>query len=153
MPSGIYKRTEYHKMRRKETSCLGNKNPMWKGNDVGKVALHSWVRRWLGSPRYCEDCGSINKKMYHWANISGKYKRDFRDFKRLCAKCHCKFDYLIRPNGEKHGRAILNEEKVRQIRKLYSMGGVSYAQIAQKYNVDRQTIFRIVKIMIWKGAK
>ena len=34
----------------------------------------------------------MDKKRYHWANISGEYKRDLTDYKRLCVSCHRYFD-------------------------------------------------------------
>jgi len=74
----------------------GEKNNMWKGSDVGYRSLHSWVIRQKGQPNKCEDCGEDNLvgHLIHWANISGKYKRDLTDWKRLCVKCHSKFDKL-----------------------------------------------------------
>ncbi len=72
----------------------GEKHPLWKGKDVGYTALHDWVKRYLGSPDVCEDCGNkdLRHRQYTWANISGKYKRELSDWKRLCMKCHKKFD-------------------------------------------------------------
>jgi hypothetical protein len=67
-------------------------NPQWKGDDAGYTAIHNWVRRKLGQPKYCEHCKRTDKKMYHWANISGKCKRDVLDWKRLCVSCHRKYD-------------------------------------------------------------
>lgn len=64
----------------------------WKGDKVGYGGLHQWIGRKLGKPKKCEDCGTIKAKMYNWANISGEYKRDLKDWKRLCRKCHHRFD-------------------------------------------------------------
>lgn len=71
-------------------------SPNWKGDKVGKSALHSWVRRKLGKPRKCEQCGTTKAKLFDWANISREYKRDITDWKRLCRNCHAKYDYSIR---------------------------------------------------------
>lgn len=71
---------------------VGNKNPLWKGNEVGYGALHDWVNLHLGKPKYCEDCKRTDKKKYEWANISKKYLREPNDWKRLCTSCHHKFD-------------------------------------------------------------
>ena len=69
-------------------------HPMWKGDEVGYVALHTWVRKKLGTPDTCTQCRFKSKNNYkmHWANISGEYKRDVKDFIRLCASCHKKYD-------------------------------------------------------------
>lgn len=68
----------------------------WKGNSVGKSALHDWVIRKLGKPMICDHCNSITAKKYEWANKSQKYKRDLSDWMRLCTKCHSKYDYPVR---------------------------------------------------------
>lgn len=86
-------------------SQKGEKHPNWKGNLVGYRALHDWVERTLGIPIKCKKC----KKPYikkvrrniQWANISGKYKRDKKDWIALCIGCHKKKDY---PNGYICGR-------------------------------------------------
>ncbi len=52
--------------------------------------IHMWVRRYLRAIK-CEECGK-KRVMLHRANISGKYKRDLRDWKILCVPCHYKFD-------------------------------------------------------------
>lgn len=67
-------------------------NPNWKGDAVGYTALHMWLYGKLGQPQLCEVCGSTNKKKYEWANISGLYKREVSDWKRLCTSCHRNFD-------------------------------------------------------------
>src|ERR1035437_560814 len=72
----------------------GIENPEWRGDDVGYDALHRWVSRKLGKPKYCEHCKNtrLRHRQYHWANISKTYKRDVTDWKRLCVKCHASFD-------------------------------------------------------------
>lgn len=70
----------------------GEKNKLWKGDKARCGTIHDWVYRYRGSPKKCEDCGTTKKKWYHWANISGEYKRDLKDWKRLCVPCHNKFD-------------------------------------------------------------
>jgi hypothetical protein len=75
---------------------------------------HNWIERQLGKPQKCENCGITEDRRYHWANISGEYKRELDDWKRLCPPCHSKFDSsgvckqghpltgdnaFIRPNG------------------------------------------------------
>lgn len=72
----------------------GEKMFNWKGEKVSYVGLHQWVARELGKPRCCEDCGNknLNHRQYHWANISGLYKRELSDWRRLCVKCHSVYD-------------------------------------------------------------
>lgn len=71
---------------------VGSRNPNWKGDNVGYGALHDWIKKWYGEPRKCEDCNTTDAIKYDWANISGKYLRDRKDWKYLCRKCHHKMD-------------------------------------------------------------
>ena len=64
----------------------GSKNGMWKGNNVGMVALHEWIKNHKPKPKLCVNCKK--NEPYDLANISGKYKRDINDFEWLCRKCH-----------------------------------------------------------------
>ncbi len=84
---------------------FGDKNPMWKGEQVGYTALHDWVVLRLGKPRKCMFCGVTNAKRYNWANISRNYKRELNDWIRLCTSCHMKFD----GTANKIWEAILDE--------------------------------------------
>lgn len=73
---------------------IGESNNKWKGDNVGYDALHDWVYRVLGSPMKCEHCCLIfsSNRNIHWANKSGDYKRNTKDWIRLCVKCHSKYD-------------------------------------------------------------
>jgi hypothetical protein len=70
----------------------GSNSYAWKGDKVGYVALHSWVRRERGTPSKCEHCGTTTAVKYEWANKSHKYKRDLSDWLRLCVPCHSRYD-------------------------------------------------------------
>ena len=88
-----------HGFKKGHVSFTGENHPGWKGDKVGYDALHDYIERHFGKPRFCEACGFENAKIYDWANISGKYKRDKEDWLRLCRKCHVAFDdiYSKRP--------------------------------------------------------
>lgn len=70
------------------------KHGKWKGDKVGHTALHIWLVRRLGKPKSCEHCDKKNLTgvQIHWANKSHTYKRDKKDWIRLCVKCHRKYD-------------------------------------------------------------
>lgn len=70
---------------------LNEKHPLWKGNKVSYLALHSWVERKKGKPNHCEIC-KIKKDRYSWANIDHKYRRNLEDYISLCYSCHTKYD-------------------------------------------------------------
>lgn len=69
---------------------LGEKNTMWKGDNVGYNELHNWVRRHKPKPAICEICGK--EVPFDLANISSEYKRDVNDYQWICRLCHMKGD-------------------------------------------------------------
>src|SRR4030095_15972250 len=84
---------------------LGDKNPMWKGDEVGYSSLHTWIKRRLPKPELCQICNAV--KPYDLANITGDYTRELDNWRFLCRKCHTNLDY-------KNGVRILNVVKGRQ---------------------------------------
>ena len=70
----------------------GENNYNWKGNKVSYRELHKWLEKKLGKPGRCQFCFATTAKIYDWANISKKYKRDINDWIRLCRSCHIKYD-------------------------------------------------------------
>lgn len=75
---------------------LGELHPNWKGDDVIENTIygrkHNWIKRQLGTPSVCENCGITNAKKFDWANLSGEYILDINDWARLCRSCHWRFD-------------------------------------------------------------
>jgi hypothetical protein len=69
----------------------GSDHYKWKGDNVGRVGLHYWVRSQLGTPNQCEFCSKSEGRL-EWANKSGEYKRDISDWLRLCPPCHRRYD-------------------------------------------------------------
>jgi len=68
-------------------------NPNFPNNKICYTALHKWIRRNFETPKACENCGNLNN--LDWANISGEYKRDRKDWKVLCRSCHMQEDGRI----------------------------------------------------------
>lgn len=128
----------------------GIRNSNWKGDDVGYSALHCWIKSNYGFPSKCKDCGTTSAKQYDWANISGTYKRDIKDFKRLCVKCHKKFDVHLHPKGEKHWCAKLTKKDIIKIRRLYVPYKYTSVKLAKEFNVEPCSIVRIAKKKTWK---
>jgi len=69
----------------------GSANGNWRGEWASYGAIHLWIRRKFGKPEFCEHCKTSERRMYHWANVSGEHKRDRNDWLRLCVPCHKKF--------------------------------------------------------------
>ena len=113
----------------------GERHGLWAGNKISYRALHVWVARNYGKPATCEECGKSKKLV--WANLSGEYRRDRDDWKRLCRKCHYKFDFGMRGNPN----AKLTQEDIKIIKdtpKIYGSG----KKLAKKFGVNRLTIAR-----------
>ncbi len=72
---------------------LENKNPMWRGDDVGYGALHDWIKSRKQRPLFCEEC--CEQPPYDITNISQKYLRDLNDWRWLCRRCHMIIDGRI----------------------------------------------------------
>lgn len=83
----------------KSMQCENNK--MWKGDDVGYNCLHKWIKRHKHKSKLCECCGK--KKPLEIANISGKYKRNVKDYEWLCRKCHMTKDGRMNNLNYNHG--------------------------------------------------
>jgi hypothetical protein len=72
---------------------IGDKNPSWKGDNVGYFGLHKWVKKHLPKPIFCENCNI--KIAMDLANITGVYNREFINWKYLCRSCHARIDRKI----------------------------------------------------------
>jgi hypothetical protein len=70
----------------------GSRNANWRGDKVGRGALHNWLTYNYGKASRCVIGTGCKKRVYHWANISRQYKRDIKDFIELCAYHHRVFD-------------------------------------------------------------
>lgn len=73
------------------TYKTGKNHPMWKENP-SYIAKHQWMNQWYGKPEFCEGCGTQEAIRFEWANISGNYIRDRKDWLRLCPTCHRVYD-------------------------------------------------------------
>lgn len=52
-------------------------------------------------------------------------------------------------NGERHGRAKLTNDKVREIRNLYAAGRATQTQLAEMFGVNQTKISNIVRRESW----
>lgn len=59
-----------------------------KSGSAEYAKVHYWIRKQAGTPMKCVECKTTSSKKYHWANLSGEYKREISDWKRLCPRCH-----------------------------------------------------------------
>lgn len=85
---------------RRRDSKMGDKNPMWKGNNVGYYALHEWVRNHKPRPSLCERCHT--KPPHDLTNVSQAYHRDLSDWRWMCRTCHMISDGRLAQLQENH---------------------------------------------------
>jgi len=69
----------------------------WKGNNVGYVGLHEWIRKNKPKPELCEICGKPGR--LELSNITGKLLREVDNFQYVHKSCHKKYDKF---NNIKH---------------------------------------------------
>ena len=55
-------------------------------------------------------------------------------------------------SGENNGHAKLTVDQVRTIRAAYAAGGVTYRQLAKRYQVSGTTIAMIVQYGMWRSV-
>ena len=73
-------------------SIAWNKNKkIWNGTEKEYKALHYLIRKKLGSPTVCINCGS--RELLVWANKSQQYKKITDDWISLCRPCHMRKDF------------------------------------------------------------
>ena len=70
----------------REKFNTGKENGMWRGDKVGKIALHDYIKYHIPLPDKCDNCHKMKK--LDLANISQEYKRDLSDWEWLCRSCH-----------------------------------------------------------------
>ncbi len=145
-------------MNKKSLSKLGDKNPAWKGENVGYTQLHKWIRAHKKKSKLCEMCKE--KPPFDIANISGEYKRDIDDFRWLCRRCHqlsdgrldafAKMARLKDKKGDNHPRAKLNTWQVKRMRLIAEISpSLSRKYIAKIFNISHSHTVRIINRKVW----
>lgn len=81
----------------------------WKGDNVGMRGLHNWIDTNLPKQKLCQICKLVPPR--DCANITGIYNRDFKNWMRICRKCHMISDNRIIRNL----KPFRNGHKVRAI--------------------------------------
>lgn len=89
----------------KAENYINEKSSLWKGNNVGKEAIHTWLIKNYGNAKKCQNPNCVYPKMnrrnclmekpsrYEWANIRNhQYRKNIKDYVQLCPSCHRKYD-------------------------------------------------------------
>ena len=76
----------------------GEFNPNWFEGSLYKTysksqmtKFHQNVYKVRGKANRCDHCNTRDKRMYHWANLTGDYENVW-DYDSLCVPCHYKYD-------------------------------------------------------------
>ena len=105
-------------IKKRSDAIRGERNGSWKGNDVGIVALHYYVRKRLPKPELCMICETIPP--HDLANITGIYNRELKNWAWFCHKCHMIYDNILERNllrfnrlkHEKYEKSIQSENLI-----------------------------------------
>lgn len=61
--------------------------------------------------------------------------------------------HLDKPRGEDHSKARLDEQKVREMRKKYAVGGIIARELAAEYDVATPTVLAVLSRRTWKHVQ
>lgn len=64
--------------------------------------------------------------------------------------CWAKENSDLMPRGVENSQAVLDDDKVREIRRLYAQGGVTQTELGDRFGVDNTTISCVVTRRTWK---
>lgn len=95
-------RSKKGEARRIASMPKGKNHYRWSKNP-SKLALHKRLYRKHGKAKD-RKCAKCPKQANDWANITGNYTDDIKDYLPLCRSCHIKLDYTEE-----------RREKIRQI--------------------------------------
>lgn len=128
----------------------GEDHKNWKGDSAHYRSKHGWMVRHYGQPKRCEECGLTDgaPRYFHWANISGQYRRERSDWKRLCAKCHRQMDLGQLSRGDNHYASKLKSPQVMEIKRRLPFE--TQKSLAVEYGVNPYTIWAIASGKTWK---
>ena len=102
----------------------GQQHPNWKGEVVGRHALHTWIKRERGPATHCSIDPSQQAKRYEWSNISHKYQRSLEDFRPLCPSCHRKYDFTEETRKKISASLIGQQRAAVRVEQLDNLGRV-----------------------------
>ena len=97
------KLTDEHKAKISKANkgkLIGKNNPRWN-KDPDYRAIHKYIQLRNGKPEICIGCGKV-EGILHWANISGVYTRNVKDYIGMCSGCHGSHD-------QKGGEVLLQQ--------------------------------------------
>lgn len=69
--------------------------------------IHKWLRDNNKKPSACSFCNG-KKMRIEWANITGVYDKNIKNYKALCASCHRRLDGGLKRGYCKYGHRLIS---------------------------------------------
>mgnify|MGYP001591638105 CR=1 FL=1 len=127
---------------------VGQRPSNFKGDKARYETKHQWVYYHYGKATKCENerCLFKSPKIYHWANISGDYKRDIKDWIQLCPSCHKKMDFKY--------KSLCKNGHILEDNFLVDNRGSRICKTCKKINAHKQYLknkeYIIEKVNLWR---
>lgn len=127
----------------------------WDGERTQKAHRVSYMLRFGFMPKQCVlhkcDVPNCVNPDHLFTGTRLENNRDMiQKGRRVVGGTYRRDGYKI---GEEHGQSKLTEGDVRKIRDEYASGGISYARLANDYELSVAHVFRIVNRKAWKHVE
>lgn len=131
--------------------------------------IHQKLRANHKKPDRCQKCNTDNFLRLEWANITGVYNEDIKNYMALCVPCHRRMDYRPRPCSEKtvcvNGHKLTKENLITrkdkatecrtcvvESKKNYNDKRTESRYRAKLKIMDRENLIEII-VNSWKSTK
>lgn len=146
MPRGVYERTPEHRAKiaaalrgnsnwREGSRVTGERNGRWRGDDVGRSAVHAWLDKNYVKAA-CEECGREDDLDWAYRHENGEWSRRRVDYRVLCPRCHKRFD------RNKNRELVERAEVIRA-------SDESGRRLAERFGISEQLVCDIRKGRRW----
>lgn len=122
----------------------GDGAPGMKLSDAAKLKISKKAKERYQDPKYRRKMSEARKGKCCGEDhpMFGKH-HSIESRQKISAAC----------SGEKHGRAKLSEEQVRQMRSQYLIGIYSTRKLAKIYNISKSSVFSIISNKNWSNGE
>jgi len=122
----------------------GEGHQAWKGDAAGPSGMRLRNYRAQGSASMCEDreTAGCTSEHYEWVLIPGADPAKPESYKSLCAACRV---VLCGNIGSSHANAVLTDEQVAEMRRLYVTGARTQKSLAAEFGVSQPMVSTVVR--------
>lgn len=104
--------------------------------------IHWTLRNKFKKPESCQKCKKKSSDL-DWANITGVYDRDIKNYQALCSRCHMNYD-LGKKDGFCFNGHALTEENTYRTKYGREECGICKRSAMEKYNARRRLCWKLV---------